>query len=126
MGMEYEQFTGNFYISGTFLEQGFAGVKGEHQNNPASQCIKDTGLLPRGRYRMEPAGEGSKYKKAISLIPLPGTNMCPSKRHSFFIHGDNRQYPRTGSTGCIVLSLKARLKILKAIENGNDILTVKL
>jgi len=121
----YEQFTGNFYINGTFLEQGFAGVKGEHQNNPASQCIPDTGPLPRGRYMMEPAGESSKYKKAIRLIPLPDTDMCPSKRFGFFIHGDNKYYPRTGSTGCIILSLTARLKILDAIKSGNVILTVK-
>jgi len=125
MGMVYEQSTGNFYISGTFLERGFAGVKGEHQNNPASQCIRDTGPLPRGRYRME-KDEEDKYTEGIKLTPLPDTDMCPSKRFGFYIHGDNRTYPGTGSTGCIILSLTARLAILKAIDDGNDILTVKL
>jgi len=121
----YEQSTGNFYISGVFLERGFAGVKGEHQNNPASQCMKNIGPLPRGRYRMEKAIK-SKYKKAIQLTPFPETDMCQPVRDQFFIHGDNRKFPRTGSTGCIVLSITARLKILKAIDDGNDILTVKL
>jgi len=125
MGMVYEQSTGNFYISGVFLERGFAGVEGEHQNNPASQCLKDIGPLPRGRYRMIPDNERT-YVKAIQLIPFPDTDMCASKRDGFFIHGDNRQRPRTGSTGCIVLSLIARKAILEAMKHGNEILTVKL
>jgi len=124
MGMEYEQSTGNFYISGTFLERGFAGVKGEHQNNPASQCMKDIGPLPRGRYRMEKP-KRSKYVEAIKLTPFPETDMCQPVRDNFFIHGDNVKFPRTGSTGCIILTITARRKILDAIDKGNDVLIVR-
>jgi len=126
MGMVYEQSTGNFYISGVFLERGFAGVAGEHQNNPASQCMKNIGPLPRGRYRMVPNIGSTKYVDSILLFPFPENYMCNPVRDEFLIHGDNRKFPRTGSTGCIVLSHPARLKIIDAIKHGNEILTVKL
>jgi len=123
MGMEYEQATGEFYISGKLLAKGYAGYM-EYANDTASEHIEDKGPLPRGRYRMTYIGKHERLGPIVTkLTPMPETEMFG--RHSMLIHGDNEDLNRTGSNGCIVLPRPARERIRDEVLSGNDILRVR-
>jgi len=119
MGMQYVQATGEFYISGQYIETGYAGAP-DYINDPEAQCLVNKGPLPRGKYKMTSIGE-YKTTFAIRLTPLHGTDMCG--RDGMLIHGGNKS--RTSSKGCIILTEPTRKKIVAAIKLGNDILEVK-
>jgi len=119
MGMQYYQASGEFYISGKYIETGYAGAP-DYINKPEAQCLVNRGPLPRGRYKMTYEGT-YKTVHTIRLTPMPGTDMCG--RDGMLIHGGN--VSRTSSQGCIILTRETREKIREQIKLGNDILEVK-
>jgi len=123
MGMQYVQATGEFYISGQYIETGYAGAP-DYINNPEAQCLVNKGPLPRGRYKMTHEEYHPRFKKAaIRLTPQPGTDMCG--RDGMLIHGGKKDGSLTASEGCIILTIKTREKIIEEVKRGNDILEVK-
>jgi len=79
---------------------GNCGAHPEGVNNPAMQCVKDVGPLPRGLYTKGEAIDHSQLGAfAIKLIPDPSNEMFG--RGGFFWHGDTKQ-PECASDGCIV------------------------
>lgn len=83
----------------------YAGI-GAGKNDPASQCIKNVGPLPRGRYGLgplmiHPPGDPLRHLgPCIELTPDPSNDMCG--RSGFFIHLDNPAHPGFSSNGCLV------------------------
>ena len=116
----YVQETGAMFDpQGAQLETGYAG-KDPHKNNPASQCVKDLGPLPRGDYRIR-AQRNNPTPVTLPLDPDPGNFMCKPLRSGFLIHGDSIAAPGTASNGCIILSRSARISIR---DSGDDLLRV--
>jgi len=126
----YEVSTGRLYFpSGTLCGVGYAGRKGEHRNNPASEGIRNTGPLPRGKYTLRPpvphwSGVGPKprHKKmgAWPCIPLePFAENEMYGRSAFYVHGDNPE--NDASEGCIILGPQPRAILANA---AGDILEV--
>jgi len=122
MGMQYVQATGEFYISGKYIETGYAGAP-DYINDPEAQCLVNRGPLPRGRYKMTSIGRHKKLTHVIRLTPQPGTDMCG--RDGMLIHGGKYDGSLTASKGCIILTTETRIKIREQIKLGNDILEVK-
>jgi RHS repeat-associated protein len=82
------------------------GVQG--RNNPAAQCVANTGPPPQGTYTMGTAYNNQNTgPNTLNLTPAPGTNMCG--RSAFRIHGDNAT--NNASEGCIILPPAARTAI---------------
>jgi len=121
MSMKYIQSTGELFINGTFVAKGFAGAPG-FINKTHAEHLENKGPLPRGRYKMT-------YERhrvtdhAIRLTPLDESKMFG--RAGMLIHGDRKDAPGTGSTGCIILPLDIRWIIINEMKRGNDILEVK-
>lgn len=85
----------------------YAG-NGPSKNNPADQCKKDQGPLPRGWYDI---GSGYNHRlgnPTFKLDPQSGTNMCTPLRDNMRIHADKMSSPGNASDGCIVCSKKTR------------------
>jgi RHS repeat-associated protein len=85
----------------------YAG-NGQSKNNPADQCKKDQGPLPRGWYDI---GSGYNHRlgnPTFKLDPQPGTSMCTPLRDNMRIHADKLSSPGNASDGCIVCSKKTR------------------
>jgi RHS repeat-associated protein len=99
-------------------ETGYSG-SGTKKNDPASQCDKNEGPLPRGGYTMGPAYDSNKGKNTIPLDPDATNAMC--SRSGFLMHGDSIANPGTASEGCIIMSLATRTTIADA---GGGTLTV--
>jgi len=121
MQMEYIQSTGELFINGKFIAKGFAGAPG-FINDPHSEHLENQGPLPRGRYKMTHL-KYYKTKDDIRLTPLDESRM--HGRSGMLIHGDSKEFPGTGSTGCIILPPDIRKKIAEEVLRGNDILEVK-
>jgi hypothetical protein len=90
----------------------YAG-KGNYKNSAASQCVRDNGPLPRGKYkigRLE-AHHPKLGKHVIKLTPENNLLMCG--RSHFYIHGDKVPPAKQGdaSDGCIVTPLSIRFMI---------------
>lgn len=126
----YEQRTGLLEIfdvvDGGAVERclyqsiGYAG-RGDHKNDPASQCRKSEGPLPRGVYRVcGPQDHPRLGPLAFPLVPYRTNRMCG--RSGFFIHGDSRQNPGNASHGCIVVNRPCRDAI---VEYGVKYLEVR-
>jgi RHS repeat-associated protein len=94
----------------TEVAKGYSGAKGEHQNNPASQHLKDKGPIPRGQYEIgNPRKSRNTGNHVMDLKPHPDNEM--HGRKEFQIHGDNPNGDKSASKGCIILPLEARKKI---------------
>ena len=115
----YQQSTGRLTRDGELIGIGYAGF-GEGQNNPAMQHVRDTGPLPRGVWRILPPQDPVRTLGPLAL-PLEPVEGEMFGRDDFLIHGDSTARNRTASTGCIVLSMEVRQKI---VESGDDLLTV--
>ena len=120
----YENRTKRFYHDSLKKEwKAYSGKKG-FVNNSAFQCVKFTGPIPTGRYRI------GKHKKhnigwGMRLTPIGINNKEMVKicgRDNFLIHGDNTKGNESASKGCIILNKKERLEIVKS---GDSILIVK-
>ncbi len=86
----------------------YAGAEG-YKNDPVTECLRNKGPLPRGKYRIgSPIARHPKAGRfVLRLTPYAGNNMCG--RDGFLIHGDNGQ--GTASEGCIVTSFEVRREI---------------
>lgn len=115
---QYEQATGLFRVvrleeggrESILLEvRGYAGAKGPHRNNPASQHLRNLGPLPVGCYAFGKAETHPRLGPlAIPLIPHGRTDMLG--RSGFLIHGDNAR--GDASRGCIILNRSTRRALL--------------
>lgn len=111
----YEQATGRMLVKedGGYdtLGVGYSGSLSKGgKNDPAKQCEKRIGPIPRGLYTIGAPGLGpSPY--SLRLTPDPGNDMCG--RRGFLIHGDSVSHPGDASDGCIILSRPEREAIVK-------------
>ncbi|MBV8567663.1 MAG: DUF2778 domain-containing protein [Methylobacteriaceae bacterium] len=109
----YVQETGNMYqdVGGvlTFLANGYSG-RGQYQNKPDAQCVKDYGPLPRGLYTFASPRALNFMTDCLPLTPEAGTDMCNPARAGFWIHDGIFSGPHGNSShGCICLQRPARL-----------------
>ncbi|MFP2517064.1 tlde1 domain-containing protein [Buttiauxella agrestis] len=96
------------------ISGGYAGL-GAHKNDSSFECSKDSGPLPRGRYRIgQPFFHPRTKGYTMRLIPDSSNIMCD--RDGFMIHGDSIRHPGQASNGCIIFPLKVR----KHIWESND------
>jgi hypothetical protein len=78
----------------------------EGVNNPAMQCVKLVGPLPRGFYTFAvPIIQSHLGPFAIPLIPDASNAMC--NRGDFFCHGDTTP-SGNASQGCVIMSRATR------------------
>jgi hypothetical protein len=110
MTWEYDVRKAEFYKDGVFMfNSEYAGTIG-YYNDPAKECVKNKGPLPRGKYTIgAPYNSTKTGPYTLPLIPDSSNNMCG--RDEFRIHGDSRRDPGTASEGCIILIIKHRKKI---------------
>lgn len=115
MTWEYNVKEHKFYQNGTFkYDANYAGATG-YKNDPAQECVKEKGPLPRGSYNIgSPHNSAHTGKYTISLIPASSNLMCG--RDAFKIHGMNANHPADSSNGCIIAPLSVR----KAIWSSGD------
>jgi hypothetical protein len=123
MTYHYYQNTGRFVGgSGNYAVNTHAySGQGEGYNNPAKQCVVNTGPLPATTYKLgycvNVMHETTQRPCAFYLEPQKPSEMCG--RSAFFIHGcacctsgDDTNPPTAGcSAGCVVLSYANRLKL---------------
>lgn len=99
MSWEYDVKEHKFYLDGVYqFDADYAGASG-YKNDPAHECVKNSGPLPRGKY-------------TLSLTPYSTNDMCG--RDAFKIHGKSSQHPEDSSEGCIIAPLSARRSIWKS------------
>lgn len=103
MSWVYSQSTGQFFQpDGKPFIKAFAG-QGIGLNEPQEEGLKNTGPLPRGKYKMVQWFQMHPHvgAGAIQLEPDPSNDM--KGRSGFFIHGLNITDPLHSSEGCIIL-----------------------
>lgn len=103
---KYVQATGQMFLDQSLVDTGYSGSK-TGKNNPAKECEKNVGPIPRGYYSI-----GSEVSEpTVVTLPLSpnNPNYCSPPRDGFLIHGDNSS--GTASTGCIVLKRTTRERI---------------
>jgi hypothetical protein len=113
--IQYSQSQAHFIWNGKIYGMPpttYSGSASPYKNNPADQCVKGKGPLPRGFYKigkMEPS-HGSLGRHVIPLSP-DGAAMCG--RNHFYIHGDKLDPKKRGtaSEGCIVTPYAIRKMI---------------
>ena len=97
---KYVQSSGDLFLNGQYMETGYSGAVPDGKNNPAKECVRDVGPIPRGYYDIGSAKVGP------TPVTLPLTadkpNYCNPARSGFLIHGDNST--GTASQGCIIIS----------------------
>mgnify|MGYP000995094248 FL=1 len=123
MTYHYYQNTGRFRGGSGAYEvntHAYSG-QGEGYNNPAKQCVVNTGPLPATTYKLDYCvnvmHETTQRPCAFYLAPQKPAEMCG--RSAFFIHGcaccttgDDTNPPTAGcSAGCVVLSYANRRKL---------------
>jgi hypothetical protein len=86
---------------------------GKWKNQSASQCVRNHGPLPRGKYNIGKMlrSHGSLGKHVIPLTPQNNLLICG--RSHFYIHGDKIAIALRGtaSDGCIVTPFTIRKMI---------------
>ena len=115
MTWEYDVREAKFYKDGVFqFKSEYAGAIG-YYNDPANECVKNNGPLPRGKYTIgAPYNSTKTGPYTLPLIPDCSNNMCG--RNEFRIHGDSGKHPGAASEGCIVTDFNTR----RDIWNSND------
>lgn len=129
----YSQASGNLYDpSGVIIATGYSG-NGAHKNDPASNCVKDQGPIPRGSYGILKPEDSLKHGPyAMELFPDVNNNMCG--RDGFMIHGDSIEHPGLASDGCVILPRPIRegiwqsgdhiLKVIAGLTNVEDVVAI--
>jgi hypothetical protein len=103
----YVQSTGDLFSGSSYVETGYSGAVPGGKNDPAKECVKNVGPIPRGYY-----GIGAAISRpTATTLPLTADNpnYCVPARSGFLIHGDNST--GTASQGCIILSRATRDRI---------------
>ena len=110
----YEQDTGVFVITDhdnegvehvIYETVGYSG-RAEGKNNPDFESRKGVGPIPAGSWRIGHSFNHPRLGKlAFRLDRVSGPTYG---RSGFLIHGDSREHPGNGSSGCIILSRTAR------------------
>lgn len=119
----YVQSTGELWDGETLLATGYAG-RAPALNDPAKDHVLNTGPLPRGRYVLGNAANGTHLGPvAIPLLPIHANNM--HGRGGFYIHADNAQQNHSASEGCIVVPIKARQVLAERFGQYLDVFAVK-
>lgn len=103
---KYVQETGQMFQNTTLIDAGYSGSK-VGKNNPAMECEKNVGPIPRGYYTIQ--GQVSKPTAVTLPLSADDPDYCKPPRDGFLIHGDNSS--GTASTGCIVLKRSTRERI---------------
>lgn len=109
----YSQRSGIFTFPNGRRVQCYSG-KGAEINNPAKQCVKNKGPLPRGVYTIGPRHRHrTTGADSMRLTPARGNAMCG--RAGFLIHGGRFTSARSGpsSQGCIIMPLTQRRQIVR-------------
>jgi hypothetical protein len=115
----YHQKTGELLHDGTFEGTGYSG-HAEGRNNPEAETVKNTGPIPKGRYRI-----GGPYKHphlgpcVMNLDAEESTNT--HGRSAFRIHGDNKNHD--ASEGCVILGPAIRREIAASGDNVLEVLS---
>lgn len=91
----------------------YAGAAG-FRDDPAFQCVKNKGPLPRGSYTMsDPVARHSTAGCfVLRLTSHRGNSMC--SRSGFLMHGGNGL--GTASNGCAVLEFRYRKILAKSSD----------
>lgn len=114
MNFQYQQSTGKISLinddgSEQLFGTGWAGHS-EGKNNPAMQCVKNTGPLPCGWYTIgQPYDNPHTGVYTMDLTPDSENDMCG--RSLFRIHGAAFTNPEMSSDGCIIQIRMVREKI---------------
>lgn len=107
----YQQSTGILTFPDGRFAMGYSG-HGEDRNVASGQDHKDTGPIPRGKWRL---GESFTHPtlgpETIPLIPEPDTETFG--RWGFYMHGDSIAHPGEASHGCIALPEAPRRAVIK-------------
>ncbi|MCT4711319.1 DUF2778 domain-containing protein [Enterobacteriaceae bacterium H11S18] len=115
MSWTYKVSSHSFYHNGTFQFTALYAGKPGFKNDPAFECVKDKGPLPRGKYTIsEPFYHHRTRAWTLRLTPDTSNNMCG--RDGFLIHGGSSAHPGGASNGCIIATLPQR----KAITASHD------
>lgn len=114
MPWTYNQTTGSLRDPQGQLvaNDGYSGA-GQGRNNRAMEHARNTGPIPRGRYRIGNARH-STHTGPVSMNLAPQTGTTTFGRSAFMIHGDNISH--TASNGCIIL----RRPIREQINSSTD------
>lgn len=117
----YHQATGELWLDGALLGDGYSG-HGVGKNNPALQKIKNVGPIPQGEYLF---GIGytdpERGTVVMRLTPKLGTNTWG--RSDFLIHGDSVLNPGQASDGCIILGPALRLQMSYSDDRDLEVVT---
>lgn len=103
----YIQSTGDLFHNSTYVETGYSGAVPDGTNNPAKECAKDVGPIPRGWYDV--LAEVAKPTPVALPLNPDDPGYCNPPRDGFLIHGDNKT--GTASTGCIIMSRATRERV---------------
>ena len=121
MSWQYSQTTGQLTRDGKLVATGYAG-KGAGKNNPKVEHLRDTGPLPRGRYRIGRPYEHSKLgPHVMNLQPI---GHAAHGRTAFRIHGESTSRPGAASDGCIILSPRNIRQQISA-SGDNELIVVE-
>lgn len=110
----YNIRTKTFKLNGKYMFSSmYAGAPG-FKDDPALQCVKNKGPLPRGSYTISDpiAHHPTAGRFVLRLAPHRGNSMCG--RSGFLIHGDNGR--GTASNGCIVLDRQHRKDLVDSSD----------
>lgn len=112
MSWTWHQSTGELRRAGQLISRGYSG-KGRGRNNPALQCLRGIGPIPRGRWRMMNIYDSARVgPRTITLWRVGDENFDDfdqtTGRSAFRIHGDSIRAPGTASKGCIILPRSIR------------------
>jgi hypothetical protein len=118
MSYVYHQRTGRFELQGgsggdRLIAFGYAG-HADGVNVPEKEHERGIGPIPAGTYVLQRRHNHPRFKDPCwYLDPIGATieKLEELGRGQFFIHGDNAKRNQSASTGCIVLSLLARMDI---------------
>lgn len=114
---KYVQSTGDLFHNSKYVETGYSGAKPDGKNNPAKECERNVGPIPRGGYDI--ADPIAKPTPVSLPLTADSPNYCNPPRSGFLVHGDNST--STASTGCIIVSRRTREQMR---DSGDKRLTV--
>ncbi len=127
MPFSYTDNSGNLRHNGAIIGRGYSG-HGPGVNNPAMQRVVAVGPIPPDVYKIGKSyTDPHRGPMTMRLTPKDGhAGDAETHRDGFLIHADAIHFPgkMVASEGCIILSAQLRLLISRAVDAGDDELTV--